>query len=118
MNRLTKKCSDNKYLPVNHIAVVHTAETSEDNLNAVLEKLGKYEDLKENGLLIKLPFKPGDTIYHLLPQPNGEYTLDVTIANTFFATLTALEDSFGNIVFTNLEEAKRKQQELNQKEKQ
>lgn len=113
MNRLTRKCNDGRHLPVNHIAVVHTAETSEDNLNAVFEKLGKYEDLEENGLLIKLPFKAGDTIYHILPQPNGEYTLVVTIADTFFAIRTVLEDSFGKTVFTDLEEAKQK---LNQKE--
>lgn len=29
----------------------------------VCNKLGKYEDMEEQGRLIKLPFKPGDTVY-------------------------------------------------------
>ena len=31
----------------------------------VLEKLAKYEDLEEQGLLVKLPIKPGDTFWEL-----------------------------------------------------
>lgn len=32
---------------------------------AVLEKLAKYEDMEEQGLLIKLPCKVGDTVYEI-----------------------------------------------------
>lgn len=40
---------------------------NEDNcscLQAVLEKLGEYEDAEEQGLLLRLPCKVGDTVYH------------------------------------------------------
>ena len=34
-----------------------------NELNNALEKLAEYEDLEEQGLLIKLPCKVGDTVY-------------------------------------------------------
>ena len=39
---------------------------NEDNcscLQAVIEKLGEYEDAEEQGLLLRLPCKVGDTIW-------------------------------------------------------
>lgn len=44
---------------------------NEDNcscLQAVLEKLGEYEDAEEQGLLLRLPCKVGDTVYRLIPK--------------------------------------------------
>ena len=35
----------------------------ENNLHNVLQKLADYEDLEEQGRLIKLPCKAGDTVY-------------------------------------------------------
>ena len=35
----------------------------ENNLHNVLQKLADYEDLEEQGRLIKLPCKVGDTVY-------------------------------------------------------
>ena len=37
-----------------------------NELNNALEKLAEYEDLEEQGLLIKLPCKVGDTVYQIM----------------------------------------------------
>ena len=34
-------------------------------MTSICEKLGKYEDLEEQGRLIKLPCKVGDTVYEI-----------------------------------------------------
>ncbi|MCH5340085.1 MAG: hypothetical protein J1E01_01330 [Acetatifactor sp.] len=55
-----------------------------------IDKLGQLEDLEEQGLLVKLPFKIGDTIYadsgvfHILP-----YTVDSITIDTFGISFTA-----------------------------
>lgn len=36
-----------------------------DILQKMVNKLGKYEDLEEQGLLLKLPCKPGDAVYKI-----------------------------------------------------
>lgn len=46
----------------------------------VLQKLGKYEDAEEQGLLLKLPCKVGDTVYvdsTILPIKNMECYEDI-----------------------------------------
>lgn len=37
----------------------------EDNYHNVLQKLADYEDLEEQGLLLRLPCKFGDTVYSI-----------------------------------------------------
>ena len=39
------------------------AEMTNDDIRAVLKKLAYYEDLEEQGLLVRLPCKVGDTLY-------------------------------------------------------
>ena len=39
------------------------AEMTNDDIRAVLKKLADYEDLEEQGLLVKLPCKVGDIIW-------------------------------------------------------
>lgn len=39
------------------------AEMTNDDIRAVLKKLADYEDLEEQGLLVRLPCKVGDIIY-------------------------------------------------------
>ncbi len=38
-------------------------DSSVDNCQEAINKLGKYEDLEEQGLLLRLPCKVGDTLY-------------------------------------------------------
>ena len=64
MERLTYK-EGNHYYPAND-CLVGISTIDEDSLNVlqnVLDKLGAYEDADEQGLLLRLPCKVGDTIY-------------------------------------------------------
>lgn len=62
MSRLTKRAE-------NGVAVYATPSGEsvkwENNRHKVLQKLADYEDLEEQGLLLKLPCKVGDVIYEV-----------------------------------------------------
>ena len=62
MERLTKKYSDGTHGASDDLPC---GENSYAYKNLLIEKLGKYEDLEEQGRLIKLPCKVDDTIYGL-----------------------------------------------------
>ena len=47
-------------------------EPSEAEIDAVYEKLKEYEDLEEQGKLLRLPCKVGDTLYHILACTTAE----------------------------------------------
>ena len=64
MERLTVKWSDKVYDTFDPVDVVDN-EYSKANYNKILTKLGEYEDLEEQGRLIKLPCKIGDIIYRV-----------------------------------------------------
>ena len=49
---------------------------------AVCEKLGKYEDLEEQGLLLRLPCNIGDTIYEVYYE-NREFVIKEHIVKEF-----------------------------------
>lgn len=40
-------------------------DSSVDNCQEAINKLGKYEDLEEQGLLLRLPCKVGDTVWYI-----------------------------------------------------
>jgi hypothetical protein len=63
MERLTKT-----YLDGTHGASdsLPCGENSYDYKNLLIERLGKYEDLEEQGRLIKLPCKVGDTVWQIM----------------------------------------------------
>ena len=62
MERLTVKWADKVYDTFDPIDVVDN-EYSKANYNKILTKLGEYEDLEEQGRLIKLHCKVGDVVY-------------------------------------------------------
>ena len=76
-------------------------------------KLAKYEDLEEQGLLLKLPCKVGDTVYsiHSLPS-SGKKIISEDIADAFYLSLSMFEKRFGDTVFLTIEEAEQKLKEL------
>lgn len=73
--RLTKKRADNGKYYLSGLAEVsnsyHEGYGRIQVGNAV-EKLAEYEDLEEQGKLLKLPCAVGDTVYHLCTFENGE----------------------------------------------
>lgn len=77
-------------------------------LNKVADKLGEYEWLEEEGLLVKLPCKVGDTVYHVA----GGRILEVENVDLFFLLLSVAESRFGNTVFLTCEEAEKKLKEM------
>ncbi len=66
MERLTYKEGNHYYFANDCLAEIRTID--EDSLNAlqnVLDKLGAYEDAEEQGLILRLPCKVGDTLYRV-----------------------------------------------------
>lgn len=72
------------------------------------EKLKEYEDLEEQGRLIKLPCKVGDTVYHVV---QGRI-VEVSNVDLFFLLLSVAENRFNNSVFLTKAEAEVKLKEL------
>ena len=128
--RLTKIYSDGTHGASDNLPC---GENSWDYKNLLIEKLGEYEDLEEQGRLIKLPCKVGDTVYvngvlgcgeaerYMVIRVDYHSTLG-TGRNEFYieALLCANPDSsigfydkqFGKTVFLTKSEAKAKLKEL------
>ena len=77
-------------------------------ISDALEKLADYEDLEEQGRLIKLPCKVGDTVYHVV---QGRI-VEVSNVDLFFLLLSVAENRFNNSVFLTKSEAEQKLKEM------
>ena len=64
MSRLTVKWNAKVYDLLDPVDIIDN-EYSKINFEKMITKLGEYEDLEEQGLLVKLPCKVGDTIFYL-----------------------------------------------------
>nr|DAQ32262.1 MAG TPA: hypothetical protein [Caudoviricetes sp.] len=71
MERLTVKCTDKVYDAFDPVDVVDN-EYSKANYNKILTKLGEYEDLEEQGRLIKLPC---NDVYFIVDINNPKYAM-------------------------------------------
>lgn len=78
----------------------------------ILTKLADYEDLEEQGRLIKLPCKVGDTVYHVI---QGRI-IEVSNIDLFFLLLSVAENRFNNSVFLTQSEAEAKLAEMKKNE--
>ena len=76
-------------------------------IDDVVDKLADYEDLEEQGRLVILPCKVGDTVY--LVQ---ERIVEVPNVDLFFLLLSVVENRFNNSVFLTKSEAEAKLKEL------
>ena len=120
MERLTK--INGKYIEYSD----ENYNNSIDNrtmLEKCLRKLAEYEDAEEQGLLFRLPFKEGTTVYSI--ANNGEIyivkaTRELRIVNGVlhiicegysYSDLVSYDD-VGKIVFLTLAEAKQKLKEM------
>ena len=108
MERLTIKFP-NGYL----LQEPKTEDGALEYINAIGEKLGKYEDAEEQGLLLKLPCKIGDTVYYI---EDGEicelvvYSYDIRPLQRFALSRygTRLNfKQFGKTAFLTREEAEK-----------
>lgn len=79
--------------------------SQEDNcscLKEILEKLGEYEDAEEQGLLLRLPCKVGDTVYSVVKD--GLQIIELKFSLELYARRMS---DFGKTVFLTKEEAER-----------
>lgn len=78
-----------------------------DRLKAMINRLAKFEDLEEQGLLVRLPCKVGTEVYYILGIPNK---MPCTIDKCVFE----LSDvhKIGESLFLTREEAEKKLEEM------
>lgn len=69
MERLTRRTRLGAVVP--YIDLSCESEYN-DWITDITEKLAEYEDLEEQGLLLRLPCKVGDTLYHILACTTAE----------------------------------------------
>lgn len=80
---------------------------SEEYLYPAIEKLATYEDLEEQGLLVRLPCKVGAEVYYILGIPNKT---PCTIDKCVFELSDI--DKIGESLFLTREEAEKKLEEM------
>ena len=114
MERLTKTYSDGTHGASDSLPC---GENSYNYKNLLIEKLGKYEDLEEQGRLIKLPCKIGDKVWHISGRDIKEDVIsgiEYSYDGMFY--IWSNEDTwlggFNDIVFLTKSEAEAKLKEL------
>lgn len=107
---------------------VSAQEPDEEELDEVYMKLKHYEDLEEQGRLIELPCKVGDTVYLIYNSINdskwrlaiGFYSVTDILLNVNREPLVRISNTYGTFklsefgkkVFLTKEEAEAKLEEL------
>lgn len=92
MNRLTKRNSDGS------VGISQFRYYNYDDFQKLARKLAEYEDLEEQGLLLKLPCKIGDYIY-VLEDVYGKGNFEI---NEYRVEVMRTGDSI-NMIFDALE---------------
>ena len=105
------------------------AEMTNDDIRAVLKKLADYEDLEEQGLLVRLPCEVGTEVFCFFPE-DSHYTKcqikKVEICPSIFGNICYFaepvgqrgccckyfDNEFGKFLFLTREEAEKKLKEL------
>ena len=123
MERLTKTYSDGTHGAADNLPC---GENSYTYKGLLLEALGKYEDAEEQGLLLRLPCKVGDTVYKPNPITLNEI-VEIKIESIFITEskinisgrTTKMKYSFccspsdiGKTVFLTQAEAEQKLKEM------
>ncbi len=104
MERLTEWKDDKKLL-------VKTKFSGDFGSSNILIALAEYEDLEEQGLLLRLPCKVGDIVYRVINQRDN---YDDTIYQIVSATIFELSmiDKIGKTIFLTKTEAEQKLKEM------
>lgn len=93
---------------------VKTYEVEDEVIHTenAIRKLAEYEDLEEQGKLLRLPCAVGDTVYTLNTLPSGKTVIGETTADAFICALGMLEGRFAEMIFLTKEAAVAKQAEM------
>ena len=119
MERLTKTYRDGSHGAADSLPC---GENSYQYKGLLLETLGKYEDAEEQGFLVKMPCKPGDTIYYVA---DGKITEKHVIGFLYTNQLYIVTEEFnfscpaaliGHALFITREEAEAKLKEMESKQ--
>ena len=104
--RLTEKITDKKTGEI----LAYQVKRGIKNLKAI-QKLGEYETAEEDGRLVVLPCKIGDTVYKIIPQMDNfdGYTYPIVSAVTFKYEMIP---QIGKTVFFTREEAEKALEEM------
>ena len=123
MERLTVKWADKVYDTFDPVDVVDN-EYSKANYNKILTRLGEYDDLEEQGLLLRLPYPLGtEYIYFVDIKDRKVYKLDAEkievnmtpISKKILYTVDGYEflfEDFEKAIFLTREEAEVRLKEL------
>lgn len=88
-------------------------DCSKCELEKALEKLATYEDLEEQGLLVRLPCKVGDTVYKFWYYDRSPYKIQQHVIRTLSEICELIESKkLGKSVFLTREEAVNKLEEM------
>lgn len=117
MERLTKTYSDGTHGASDSLPC---GENSYNYKNLLIEKLGKYEDAEEQGLLLLLPCKVGTKVYAInrivvYGEVGDEATYSYSIIEREFKIYMMMDYGklvFGKTVFLTKSEAEEKLKEL------
>lgn len=82
MERLTEKYNGKNIVKTGYIAKVFNNVLGNIFEGKAVDKLAAYEDAEEQGLLLRLPCKVGDTIYEV-SYANRKYIIREHIVNQF-----------------------------------
>lgn len=93
MERLTIKATS---------GLIHLKDNSEKTVNTAIKKLSDYEDLEEQGKLLKLPCAEGDTVYAVEPDKEK---LSTQLKITKYPFDIKMLKLIGNSIFVTPEEA-------------
>ena len=120
MERLTEYTGEGQAIP--------RMDLKNNGHQRCMERLAEYEDLEEQGKLLKLPCAVGDTLHFLCREHFGDYfaenygdILSVYVKNILFSdpsyginfdNYEFLRDDIGKTVFLNREEAEDALKEL------
>lgn len=99
------------------------AEMTNDDIRAVLKKLATYEDLEEQGLLVRLPCKVGEKLWCIVNSAIRELrvhhfdmpafgTTDIVFRYADGFKLERFVGEIGKTVFITREEAEKKLEEM------
>lgn len=106
MERLTEKLDKMIWFKDQGLKI-EPCEMNAHHCRMILEKLADYEDLEEQGLLVRLPCKVGTEVYYILGIPNK---MPCAIDKCIFELSDI--DKIGESLFLTREEAEKKLEEL------